>query len=244
MTRLARGMGKTGRRSETSTEDSLVVLREFAEAIKRSRARRSRVVGTSVLREAENPSDFVSRARSILGMDIEIISGEEESRLSAVGVTAELTGYRGALLFDFGEGSTEMVFIKNNELLTSRTLRAGTVKLTEEHIHSDPPSSGELEALEKEALETARLLCGEFASSSEDIPVLIGTGGTVTTLASMDMSLEYYDRNGLRLHEMSRRKLREILKKTCFKNLAPRETYRRTRAGPCRLDSGRSNLYN
>jgi exopolyphosphatase/guanosine-5'-triphosphate,3'-diphosphate pyrophosphatase len=180
MTRLARGMGKTGRRSETSTEDSLVVLREFAEAIKRSRARRSRVVGTSVLREAENPSDFVSRARSIMGMDIEIISGEEESRLSAVGVTAELTGYRGALLFDFGEGSTEMVFIKNNELLTSRTLRAGTVKLTEEHIHSDPPSSGELEALEKEALETARLLCGEFASSSEDIPVLIGTGGTVT----------------------------------------------------------------
>jgi exopolyphosphatase/guanosine-5'-triphosphate,3'-diphosphate pyrophosphatase len=219
---LARGVAQTGRISIGSMEDSLVVLKEFARDMKRHGVRRSRAVGTSVLREAENASDFVSRVRSRLGMRIEIISGEEESYLSATGVTAEFTGYRSAALFDLGGGSTEMVLVKNREPLVSRTLPVGVVKLTEKHIHSDPPSTGEIEALEKESHEAARLLCGEFASFRKESSVLVGTAGTVTTLAAIDMGLDTYDRNRVHLHEISLRRLREILKMLASKSLCER----------------------
>jgi exopolyphosphatase/guanosine-5'-triphosphate,3'-diphosphate pyrophosphatase len=226
VTRLARGVDETGRMSVRSMEDSLGVLREFALTIKRHGVRRSRAVGTSVLREAENASDFITRVRNSMDIRIETISGEEESYLFAMGVTAEFTGCGSAILFDLGGGSTEMVFLKDKKPLDFRTLPMGVVKLTERHIHSDPPLSAELEALEEDALKAARRLCGELGSSREDAPVLIGTAGTVTTLASIDIGLDTYERKRLHLHEISLGRLRAISRMLASKSLCERRRVR------------------
>jgi exopolyphosphatase/guanosine-5'-triphosphate,3'-diphosphate pyrophosphatase len=226
MTRLARGVDQTGQMSAKSMDDSLGVLREFALAIKRHGVRRSRAVGTSVLREAENASDFITRVRNSMDVRIETISGKEESYLSAIGVISEFTGCGSAILFDLGGGSTEMVLVKDQKPLDFRTLPVGVVKLTERHIHSDPPLTAELEALEEDALKAARRLRGDLGSSREDAPVLIGTAGTVTTLASIDMGLDTYERRGLHLHEISLERLRAIARMLASKSLCERRRVR------------------
>jgi exopolyphosphatase/guanosine-5'-triphosphate,3'-diphosphate pyrophosphatase len=213
VTRLAAGMERTGRLSGAGMEATLGALRQYAEALRSRGASRVRAVGTSALREAGNTGQFLGRVLSETGTRVEVISGEEEARLTARGVLAS-TGMRGtALIIDIGGGSTEWILCKGAEVLRSGTVAVGVVKLLERHLHADPPSRDELSALEAEAEAVCRLVGSRLEGLLTNGAVLIGTAGTATTLASIDLALEAYDPEKVHEHEIPLGRLREIARR-------------------------------
>lgn len=209
VTRLAAGIERTGRLSGPGMEATIQALKLYSAEIKSRGATHARAVGTSALREADNAWPFLGRVASETGTKVEVISGEEEARLTARGVLASVRVGATALIIDIGGGSTEWMLCEGGEVLRSGTVAVGVVKLLERHLHTDPPSLDELRALEKEA----DALCGEVLRRVGGLlrndAVLIGTAGTATTLASIDLGLEAYDPERVHTHEIPLERLRE-----------------------------------
>jgi exopolyphosphatase/guanosine-5'-triphosphate,3'-diphosphate pyrophosphatase len=146
-------------------------------------------VGTAALRDAVNSGDFIKRARETLGLDIEIISGDEEARLSFLAVRCDLNWRSRPRLrvIDVGGGSTEIILgLSNTHRIESRySVNLGAVKLTERYLTSDPPTVDQLAAASSALqAEFARIALHRTAAEPSDPPV-VGVGGTLTTLAAM-----------------------------------------------------------
>jgi exopolyphosphatase/guanosine-5'-triphosphate,3'-diphosphate pyrophosphatase len=200
ITRLGQGVDRPGQsldpRAVARTMDA---LREYAEVMAARRVDRRAAVGTAVLRLAGGSDDFVSEAERLLGCPLEVISGEREASLTRAGVRGACGAPApGTLLFDVGGGSTELVLEGGGEA-ASVSLELGAVRLSEGHLHGDPPGAGELAAARVEVRET---LCSLPAAFQQPVHELIGLAGTVTTMATVALALEPYDTekvNGLRL---------------------------------------------
>jgi len=175
------------------------VLIRFKNLAERHGASDIRAVATGVLREAGNKMVFQEKMRKDADISVTIISGEEEAGLMARGVLSDLNAIpEQALIFDLGGGSTEFVFTRGEKVGRLLSLPLGVVTLTERFLLSNPPSLSEQQQVKDCVLNILK----EKLSESGNINVLIGTAGTVTTLAAISASLKEYDPaviNGMRL---------------------------------------------
>jgi exopolyphosphatase/guanosine-5'-triphosphate,3'-diphosphate pyrophosphatase len=189
--RLGHGVDATGRLSDEALARTFDACDRYAEVLRDLGAGRTRFVATSASRDAENRDDFVRGVLARIGVEPEVVSGDEEARLSFTGATRGLTGAEPPyLVVDIGGGSTEFV-VGTDEPNAARSVDIGCVRLTERHLRSDPPSRAEVAALIADA-DAAIALAGEavpFAVAR----TLVGLAGSVTTAAALALGLERYD---------------------------------------------------
>ncbi|HTA09805.1 MAG TPA: Ppx/GppA phosphatase family protein [Streptosporangiaceae bacterium] len=211
--RLGQGVDATGMLAPEALERTLRVLAEYASEIRGAGAEAVRMVATSATRDASNAADFVHGVRATLGVAPEVISGREEATLSFAGATAEFaaTGRAGAgaaaasppeppyLVVDIGGGSTEFVLggdpagdlASGTGELAGISVDIGCVRLTERHLHSDPPTEAEVKGatadIDRALDEVATAIPWPTART------LVGLAGSVTTVAAIALGLPAYD---------------------------------------------------
>ncbi len=189
-TRLGEGMqAQAWRLREVPMRRTLDVLADFVANARELRVRQIAAVGTAALREAENRAEFLQRVQERCGLTIEVISGEEEARLSYLAVRRD-PHWRACgqlLVLDIGGGSTEIIQgDADSDRINSRwSANLGAVKLTERYLKSDPPTVLQLATANQIAAE-------EFAAMDlrplDSAARLVGVGGTLTNLAAMEQA--------------------------------------------------------
>ena len=192
--RLGQGVDRTGRLAPEALERTFAACRGYAALVHELGAERVRFVATSATRDAANRDEFVRGVRSILGVDPEVVSGDEEAALSFAGATRELpaTGVPGPyLVVDIGGGSTEFVLGDADGVRAARSVDIGCVRMTERHLHDDPPTPGQVTAAHAEI--DAGLEVAAAAVPLDEARTLVGVAGSVTTVTAMVLALEAYD---------------------------------------------------
>jgi len=196
--RLGQGVDQTGQLAPEALARTAAVLRDYADVIAAAAARSVRMVATSATRDASNTAEFTRQVKEILGVAPEVLTGSEEALLSFTGATAELAaaGEEGPFLVaDIGGGSTE--FVLGNALVRGDgppraiSVDIGCVRMTERHLHGDPPTGAELAAATAD-------IDAALDAVTDAVPVgqartLIGLAGSVTTVAGIAMGLPAYD---------------------------------------------------
>ncbi len=200
ITRLGEGVDATGELSADAMDRCLAVLSEFRKVMDGLRVVRSRLVATSAARDASNGDEFLRAAGEMTGVTPELLEGTEEARLSMAGAVSDLDPKGGPfLILDIGGGSTELVTGSgpDDPMLAAVSMQIGCVRVTERFLRSDPPSPEELGRAESAV---AELLDTTIADEPRLLTArqLVGLAGTVTTLASLQMGLDDYDRD--RIH--------------------------------------------
>ena len=189
--RLGEGVDRTGRFSPAALDRTLAATQAYADVVEKTGAERVRFVATSASRDVDNRGDFVAGVRTALGVDPEVVSGDEEAALSFAGATRELLGETPApfLVVDIGGGSTELV-LGSESVRAARSVDVGCVRLTERHLHDDPPTEAQVTAARAE-VDAALRLAAETVPYG-DAATLVGLAGSVTTVAAMAMDLPAY----------------------------------------------------
>jgi exopolyphosphatase/guanosine-5'-triphosphate,3'-diphosphate pyrophosphatase len=202
--RLGEGLAASGRLSEEAMDRAVDALRVCASKLKSREIRRMRLIATEACRQAINGEEFLSRVVAETGLELEIIDRETEARLAVSGCSS-LVGRetRSVVLFDIGGGSSEIAVIRIGDSRFSRlanhithwtSLPVGVVTLSERHGGRDVTPDG----FEAMIAEVAGMLdtfhCPEIEVTQSSDFHLIGTSGTVTTLAGVHLDLPRYDR--------------------------------------------------
>jgi exopolyphosphatase/guanosine-5'-triphosphate,3'-diphosphate pyrophosphatase len=192
VTRLGEGLEASGRLSDAAMGRVSDALAEYREAIDSLGAERVVAVATSAMRDAANGPEFHAEIERRFGIDARTISGDEEARLTFLGATAGRDPGKHTLVIDIGGGSTEYVTGRpgaDPDFHVSTQM--GSVRHTERHLHGDPPTGSELEALE---LDARAIVDAEVpADVRERVDAGIAVAGTATSLAAIDQQLDPYD---------------------------------------------------
>jgi exopolyphosphatase/guanosine-5'-triphosphate,3'-diphosphate pyrophosphatase len=213
--RLGEGVDRTGRLSEAALNRTMTALREYAGLIADAGPAAVRMVATSATRDAANAQEFTDRVTAVLGVPPEVISGEEEAWLSFTGATRELAGTGLAadcappyLVTDIGGGSTEFILGGPDGVNGDRSVNIGCVRLTERHLHGDPPERAEIQAATAD-IEAAL----DQVAVAVDVPkarTLAGLAGSVTTVAGIALGLPAYDSDRIHHARISAGRVHEI----------------------------------
>jgi exopolyphosphatase/guanosine-5'-triphosphate,3'-diphosphate pyrophosphatase len=202
--RLGQDVDRTGRLAPEALERTFAACREYAAVIAGHGAKQVRFVATSASRDAENRDVFVDGVREILGVEPEVISGDEEAQLSFTGATRELSPTDGLvppyLVFDLGGGSTEFV-LGSDRVEAARSVDIGCVRMTERHGDDTLSMRADI----KRALDLA----------AETVPLttaatLVGLAGTVTTVAAIALDLPAYDSAAIHHSRIPLARVREV----------------------------------
>ncbi len=203
--RLGEGVDATGRLSPAAIERTRVVLAQYADAVRELGAGSVRMVATSATRDAANRADFESMVRATLGRAPDVVTGREEAELSFLGATASLDAAAAAhacppprppfLVVDIGGGSTEFVLGDASGVRAARSVDVGCVRLTERHLHDDPPTATQVHRAVRD-IETA------LEQVVAEVPVreavtMVGLAGSVTTVAALALRLPAYDADAI-----------------------------------------------
>jgi exopolyphosphatase/guanosine-5'-triphosphate,3'-diphosphate pyrophosphatase len=195
ITRLGRGVDRTGRLDPAALAATVEVLGTFARRARALHAERFRVAATSAVRDAEDRAAFADAVRELTGADLEVVSGEREAGLSFLGGTRGLDPAAASppiAVLDIGGGSTELVVGERPDRPgPAVSMRIGGVRLTERHVRGDPPSAAELHAMGADvdrALDDA-----EAAVPIRDARTLVAVAGTATTVQAIALGLGRYD---------------------------------------------------
>ncbi|WP_055599387.1 Ppx/GppA phosphatase family protein [Streptomyces aureus] len=205
--RLGQGVDKTGRLAPEALERTFAACRAYAEVIKGLGAEKLRFVATSASRDAENRADFVNGVVEILGVEPEVITGDQEAAFSFTGATGELHGDDRRLVVDIGGGSTEFV-VGNRHVEAARSVDIGCVRLTERHVRHDPPTAEEADAIRADVRAALDL-------AAETVPIdsaetLVGLAGSVTTVAAIALGLPEYDSEKIHHARISAAQVTEV----------------------------------
>ncbi len=207
--RLGQGVDATGRLHPDAIERTRLALLDYARTMQRKGVERARMVATSATRDASNRDEFFGMTEAILGAPAEVITGDEEARLSYLGAVADLDPEEGPFLVtDLGGGSTEFVLGSGAEVEAARSMDIGCVRLTERFIHSDPPKKDEIEQAEALAREVVKEAFSVVPA--EKVKTWIGVAGTVTTLSALVQGLEVYNSDDIHLSRITLDNVREI----------------------------------
>ncbi len=212
--RLGEGLAQSGRLSDAAMDRAVAALHICAEKLKRRNVQLARSVATEACRRAVNGTEFIERVRTETGIRLDVISAREEARLAVLGCHILLEpGHGPAMIFDIGGGSTELVLIENGPgvpaILDWKSVPWGVVSLTET-LGDETASRAERQARYAEMRRIVADSFAEFAARiapvrdrvQQDCEVqpllrLLGTSGTVTTLASLHLDLPQYDRRAV-----------------------------------------------
>ncbi|GAB3954088.1 Ppx/GppA phosphatase family protein [Streptomyces sparsus] len=213
--RLGQGVDRTGRLAPEALERTFAACRTYAEVIRTLGATRVRFVATSASRDAENRDDFVRGVKEILGVEPEVVTGDQEAEFSFTGATRELAGTSLTgpwLVVDIGGGSTEFV-TGDSGVRAARSVDIGCVRLTERHLVSDgavsdPPSPEQIAAIRAD-IEAALDLAAATVPLGE-ANTLVGLAGSVTTVAAVALGLDAYDPAAIHHSRIPLDRVREI----------------------------------
>ncbi|MCC3769800.1 Ppx/GppA phosphatase family protein [Streptomyces sp. UNOC14_S4] len=214
--RLGQGVDRTGRLADEALERTFAACREYAEVIRELKAERTRFVATSASRDAENRDEFVRGVVEILGVEPEVITGDQEAEFSFVGATKELTGRddiaKPYLVVDIGGGSTEFV-IGEQHVRAARSVDIGCVRLTERHLAVDgalPDTIAPADVAAMKADIDAALDLAAEAVPLAEARTLVGLAGSVTTVAAIALGLAEYDSEAIHHARLPLTKVQEI----------------------------------
>jgi exopolyphosphatase/guanosine-5'-triphosphate,3'-diphosphate pyrophosphatase len=193
--RLGEGVDRTGRLGDAGLQRTFAALDDYAAEIRRHGAESVRMVATSATRDAANRSVFVDGVVERLGVAPEVASGDEEAALSFDGATRELRGGAAGfaapyLVCDIGGGSTEFVLGDAGGMRAARSVDVGCVRLTERHLHDDPPTDAQVAAARADvghALDEVRRFVDVRSART-----LVGLAGSVTTVVAIALGLDRY----------------------------------------------------
>jgi exopolyphosphatase / guanosine-5'-triphosphate,3'-diphosphate pyrophosphatase len=193
ITRLGAGVDRSGRLDRAAIDRTLTVLGRYVRRSRALGAERIRVAATSAVRDAGNREDFLGPVRALVGREPEVIDGEQEAALSYLGGTQGLDPSLGPfLVVDIGGGSTELVVgSRPGTSVRAVSTQMGSVRLTERFIHSDPPSTEDLRALE--AAIDGELVKAGAAVSAAEARTFVSVAGTATTMQAVSLNLSRYD---------------------------------------------------
>lgn len=204
--RLGKGVDATGVLDPDALERTRVALADYTAVLRRKGTERVRMVATSATRDARNRDDFFGMVRATLGIDAEIISGDEEARLSFAGAVNDLDPQDGPFVgVDTGGGSTELVVgdltADGVSVRAARSVDIGSVRITERSLNGDPPTADEI----AKARELATSVLNEaFAAVPvEGVRTWVGVAGTITTLSAYAQRLREYDPSAVHLSRLS-----------------------------------------
>ena len=212
ITRLGEGFSQNRRHiTPNSISRTISALKNFSEAINKYQVNKTRSVATSVVRESENGNDFIDLAKKETGIDVEVISGDEEAELTVLGVLNSIkVNSKEYIIFDIGGGSTEYVHIINENIISKKSINMGVVHLTEEFLSNQVQSTEDIVQLSENIKEILDNNLIDFTPASEELS-LIGTAGTPTTLAAMELKLQQYNPELINNHRLNRRTVSSIV---------------------------------
>lgn len=198
--RLGQGVDQTRRFAEDALARTFEAAREYKNYLDDEGIEMLRFGATSATRDAHNREEFLAGIENIFGVRPEVISGEEEAFLSFIGAASVLgSDAHSALVVDLGGGSTELVAGRHaagdggTRVNHAVSIDVGSVRLTERHLASDPPTREEITAARADVRAALTEVSGGFDFSQID--ALIGTAGTITTVTAHALGLEQYDSN-------------------------------------------------
>ena len=230
ITRLGKGMDTGKKLLGDRMDETISVLTEFRDECCKFAPVTIRAVATSAVREAGNQKDFVSRAKKEAGLEIEVISWEEEADLMVKGVLWKLPNIeKDILVFDIGGGSTEFILARDKKIASAVGTQLGTVRLTERFISHHPVGLSEYKALEihfRRELNVVKEKLSDFQPE-----VLVGTAGTVTTLAAIDGDVYPYDPEAIHGRSLTFKRVEELLEDLKNKSLTERSAIRAIEKG-------------
>lgn len=192
--RLGQGVDQTGRLAPEAIERTRVALAEYAVDIEKSGAERVRMCATSASRDAQNAADFRAMVEQTLGVAPEVVSGDEEARLSFTGAVRGLPADAESpyLVLDIGGGSTEFVVgDRERGVHAAISMDIGCVRMTERHLHGDPPGLDEIAAARADI--TVAVDRALAAVPGREAATLVGLAGSVTTVVAIAVGLTGYD---------------------------------------------------
>lgn len=195
--RLGQGVDQTGQFHPDAIARTLSAVTKFAEEIAKHGVQKIRFCATSATRDATNRQLFIDGVRERLGIEPEVISGEEEATLSFIGAIQDLDpALAPFLVVDIGGGSTEFVF-GSNTVEAARSINIGCVRMAERHFANDPPTGPQIESALVDIQEA-------IAQASALVPItqaktLVAVAGTATTVAAAALNLAKYDRFAIHL---------------------------------------------
>ncbi|WP_239806377.1 Ppx/GppA phosphatase family protein [Croceicoccus hydrothermalis] len=209
--RLGEGLAHTGRLSDAAMERTMAALHVCADKLRRRNVHLARSVATEACRRADNGPAFIERVREETGIALDIISAQEEARLAVLGCHVLLEQGEGpAMIFDIGGGSTELVLIETGDVVPRimdwQSVPWGVVSLTESFPPAQDEDDADRLARYRQMRHAVHHSFREFSQRLQpfrargadgEAPRLLGTSGTVTTLASLHLELPQYDRRAV-----------------------------------------------
>lgn len=209
--RLGQDVDATGRLASDALDRTRVALADYAAIARSAGAQRLRMVATSATRDAANREEFFAMVSRTLGTDAEVITGDEEARLSFTGAVGGLDPADGPfLIVDVGGGSTEVVLGDwdgvRADVTAARSADIGCVRITERHLRGDPPTASEVSAAEQFAAQTLEQAFAEVPVDKAS--TWLGVAGTVTTLSAIAQQLPAYDPERIHLSRLSLQQVR------------------------------------
>ena len=177
-------------------------------------------VATSAVRDAENGREFLAEVADAHGFVPRLLTGEEEAEMTYRGVCSRLAVGAGTLICDIGGGSTELILGGPEGVRDRASVNIGCVRMSERHLHADPPTKAELAALRAEAVAA---LPARLTGAARD---LVGVAGTVTTLATIDMGLEFEIPEAIDGHRLPAEAVERLLGELAVLPLAKRRLVR------------------
>ena len=208
-TRIGKGVDENGFIREDVIKSNLEALREFYEISKSQGCENIYCIGTSALRDSKNGDDFVRRAKLECNVEVEIISGNEESNLGFLGVLKGANTESDILVIDIGGGSTEFVLGNINKIKFAKSENVGAVRMTEKFLTTDVIDDYEFdmmsEFIEREINDTINYL------KQNKVDKIVGIGGTITSLSAMNQELEVYSMEKIHNSIVSRDDIQKIL---------------------------------
>jgi exopolyphosphatase/guanosine-5'-triphosphate,3'-diphosphate pyrophosphatase len=217
VTRLGEGVDRTGELGEEPQARVFTVLAQYAAQIAEHEAERTTAVMTSAVRDASNGPEFAERVRREHGLEGRTLSGDEEAQLTFRGATATREPGGGPLLVvDIGGGSTELVVGEDGEVSFHVSTQNGVVRHTERHLHDDPPTREQMDAL-------SQAVRADFERHARTgVQAAIAVAGTPTSCAAIDLGIEPYDPSRVEGHELSVERLGELRDRLAALPLAKR----------------------
>ena len=208
-TRIGQGVDSEGYISEEAIERNIKALKEFSDIANEKGCEYIYCIGTSALRDSKNGNEFIDLAKAETNVDVDIISGEEESNLGFIGVLQGLDDTNNILVLDIGGGSTEFILGDEFGIKYAKSENVGALRMTEKFLATDPICENEFEDMsnfiEETISDTINIL------KEKNIRQIVGIGGTITSVSAINQELETYSMEKIHGSKVNEKELDNIL---------------------------------
>jgi exopolyphosphatase/guanosine-5'-triphosphate,3'-diphosphate pyrophosphatase len=210
--RLGKGLNENKLLSPASMNQALKCIVNFVNKTREFDVAEIYPVATACVREADNARQFLKMVFDSTGIMPVVLSGRQEAILSLKGVQSILQpGYNTSIVIDIGGGSTELILTDDRSVSMAESLSLGVIGLSEKYLKHDPPLSEEINSLKRNVSDILKSQ-SNILNKTKNIPVLIGTAGTMTTLAAMDLKITSYEPHKINSHVLSRTIIENLLR--------------------------------